>query len=123
MPAIQALEDGYTVYVVTDASGGTTREAHDMAVQRMIQAGMVPITSGVVLAEFQRDWAREATVAGLAASWDSTAAAARSRSPGKCSCSTPPPLLPQAREWQPAAQEPGRCTQHRPASITACCRT
>jgi nicotinamidase-related amidase len=67
MPAIQALADGYGVYVVTDASGGTTREAHDMAVQRMIQAGVVPITSGLVMAEFQRDWAREATVPGLAA--------------------------------------------------------
>ena len=67
MPAIQALDEGYAVYVVTDASGGTTREAHDMAVQRMVQAGVVPVTSGVVMAEFQRDWAREATVAGLAA--------------------------------------------------------
>jgi nicotinamidase-related amidase len=67
MPAIQALDEGYAVYVVTDASGGTTREAHDIAVQRMIQAGVVPVTSGVVMAEFQRDWAREATVAGLAA--------------------------------------------------------
>lgn len=67
MPAIQALEDGYAVYAVTDASGGTTREAHDMAVQRMVQAGVVPITSGVVMAELQRDWAREATVEGLAA--------------------------------------------------------
>lgn len=51
MPAIQALDDGYAVYVVTDASGGTTLEAHDMAVQRMVEAGAVPITSGVVLAE------------------------------------------------------------------------
>jgi len=67
MPAIQSLDDGYAVYVVTDASGGTTRETHDMAVQRMVQAGVVPITSVVVMAEFQRDWAREATVAGLAA--------------------------------------------------------
>jgi nicotinamidase-related amidase len=67
MPAIQALDEGYAVYVVTDASGGTTREAHDMAVQRMVQAGVVPVTSGVVMAELQRDWAREATVAGLAA--------------------------------------------------------
>jgi hypothetical protein len=38
-----------------------------MAVQRMIQAGVVPITSGVVAAELQRDWAREATIPGLAA--------------------------------------------------------
>jgi len=67
MPAIQALDDGYAVYVVTDASGGVSREAHDMAVRRMVQAGVVPITSGVVTAELQRDWAREATVGGLAA--------------------------------------------------------
>lgn len=67
MPAIQALADGYTVYVVTDASGGTTREAHDVAVQRMVQVGVVPITSMAVGAELQRDWAREATVAGLGA--------------------------------------------------------
>jgi nicotinamidase-related amidase len=65
MPAIQALEDGYAVYVVTDASGGVSREAHDMAVQRMVQASVVPITSIAVGAELQRDWAREATVAEL----------------------------------------------------------
>lgn len=67
MPAIQALDDGYTVYVATDACGGTTREAHDMAVQRMVQAGVMPITSGVVMAELQRDWARERTLAQVAA--------------------------------------------------------
>ncbi|GAA2787412.1 hydrolase [Saccharopolyspora taberi] len=65
MPAIQALEDGYAVYAVTDASGGTSREAHDVAVQRMTQAGVVPITWSVMGAEFQRDWARESTVSGL----------------------------------------------------------
>lgn len=39
-----AIEAGYQVYIVTDASGGTTKEAHDMAVQRMIQAGAIPVT-------------------------------------------------------------------------------
>src|SRR2546428_9159848 len=39
MPAIQALAEGYEVYIVTDASGGVTSEAHDMAVRRMVQAG------------------------------------------------------------------------------------
>src|SRR3954451_183527 len=43
MPAIQAAGEGSEVYAVTDASGGVTREAHDMAVQRMILAGVVPI--------------------------------------------------------------------------------
>src|SRR5580765_6910111 len=42
MPAIQALGEGYEVYVITDASGGVTIEAHEMAVRRMIQAGAVP---------------------------------------------------------------------------------
>jgi nicotinamidase-related amidase len=66
MPAIQALADGYDVYVVTDASGGVTSEAHDMAVQRMSRAGAVPITWMAVLGEWQRDWAREPTVPGVA---------------------------------------------------------
>jgi nicotinamidase-related amidase len=61
MPAIQALEDGYDVFAVTDASGGVSLEAHDMAVRRMVQAGVVPITTMAVLGEWQRDWAREET--------------------------------------------------------------
>ena len=59
MPAIQALGEGYEVFVVTDASGGVSAEAHDMAVRRLVQAGAVPITWMAVLAEWQRDWARE----------------------------------------------------------------
>ncbi len=66
MPAIQALADGYDVFVVTDASGGVSAEAHDMAVRRMTAAGAVPITWLAVLGEWQRDWAREETAAGLA---------------------------------------------------------
>ncbi|MBX3746090.1 MAG: hydrolase [Verrucomicrobiae bacterium] len=65
MPAIQALGEGYDVFVVTDASGGVTEEAHDMAVRRMVQAGAVPITWLAVASEWQRDWAREKTAAGL----------------------------------------------------------
>jgi nicotinamidase-related amidase len=61
MPTIDALQAGYEVYIVTDASGGTTKEAHDMAVQRMIQAGAVPMTWIQVLLELQRDWARQET--------------------------------------------------------------
>jgi nicotinamidase-related amidase len=68
MPAIQALGEGYEVYIVTDASGGVTVEAHEMAIQRMVQAGAVPITWGVFSAELQRDWAREATVPAIAES-------------------------------------------------------
>jgi len=65
MPAIQALADGYDVFIVTDASGGVTAEAHDMAVRRMVAAGAVPITWLAVLGEWQRDWAREKTATGL----------------------------------------------------------
>jgi nicotinamidase-related amidase len=61
MPAIDALNEGFEVYMVTDASGGTSKEAHDMAVQRLIQAGVVPVTWLQVLLEFQRDWARQET--------------------------------------------------------------
>lgn len=66
MPAIHALGDGYEVYIVTDASGGLSLEAHEMAVRRMVQAGAVPITWAVFGSELQRDWARDATVPALA---------------------------------------------------------
>jgi len=60
-PALDALRAGYDVYAVVDASGGVTTMAHDMAVQRMIQAGVAPITWLQFALELQRDWAREAT--------------------------------------------------------------
>lgn len=60
-PVIHALGDGYEVYFVTDASGGTSVEAHEMGIARMIQAGGVPLTWGVFASELQRDWAREAS--------------------------------------------------------------
>ncbi len=61
MPTIQALGEGYDVFMVTDASGGVSAEAHDMAVRRMVQAGAVPITWLAVMSEWQRDWSREET--------------------------------------------------------------
>lgn len=67
MPAIQALGEGYDVFIVTDASGGVSAEAHNMAVRRMVTAGAVPITWLAVLGEWQRDWAREKSAAGVAA--------------------------------------------------------
>jgi nicotinamidase-related amidase len=58
MPAIHALGDGYDVYVVTDASGGVSVEAHDMAIRRLAAAGAQPITWLAMAGELQRDWAR-----------------------------------------------------------------
>lgn len=60
-PVLSALNDGYDVYVITDASGDVSEEAHQMAIQRMIQAGAKPITSIQYLLELQRDWARQET--------------------------------------------------------------
>lgn len=51
------LEGDYEIYMVGDASGGTSKEAHDYAMQRMVQAGVVPVTWQQVLLEWQRDWA------------------------------------------------------------------
>ena len=65
MPALQAAGEGYEVYVVTDASAGVSVEAHEMAIQRMIMGGVVPITFNAFQAELQRDWARTATVSRL----------------------------------------------------------
>lgn len=55
------LEGDYEIYMVADASGGTSKDAHDFAMQRMIQAGAVPVTWQQVLLEWQRDWARRDT--------------------------------------------------------------
>ena len=59
--ALSAIDDGYEVYFVSDASAGVTKEAHEMAIQRMIQAGAVPMTWLQVMLEWQRDWARQET--------------------------------------------------------------
>jgi nicotinamidase-related amidase len=60
-PVLSALEQGYEVYIVTDACGDCTPEAHERAVERMIQAGARPITALGYLSELQRDWARVET--------------------------------------------------------------
>jgi nicotinamidase-related amidase len=60
-PVLSAIAEGYDVYVITDASGGVSKEAHEMAVQRMVQAGAQPMTAMQYLLELQRDWARGAT--------------------------------------------------------------
>ena len=55
------LEGDYEIYMVADASGCTSKEAHDYAMQRMIQAGVIPVTWQQVMLEWQRDWARKET--------------------------------------------------------------
>jgi nicotinamidase-related amidase len=62
MFALDAMrEGGYEIYMVADASGGTSLEAHKYAMDRMVQAGVVPVTWQQVLLEWQRDWARKDT--------------------------------------------------------------
>jgi len=60
-PALDAIAAGYDVYAVVDASGGTSQVAHDAAVQRMVQAGVIPVTWQQVMLEYQRDWSRKET--------------------------------------------------------------
>jgi nicotinamidase-related amidase len=60
-PTLSALDQGYEVYVVTDACGDVSTEAHERAVERMIQAGVRPMTALQYLLELQRDWARTET--------------------------------------------------------------
>ena len=61
------LEGGYEIYMVADASGGTSKEAHEYSMLRMIQAGVVPMTWQQVLLEWQRDWANKDTYDGVMA--------------------------------------------------------
>lgn len=65
-PALDALAEGYEVYPVVDACGGTSLEAHDTALDRLLQAGARPTSWVQLICELQRDWNREATVAGFA---------------------------------------------------------
>jgi nicotinamidase-related amidase len=57
-PALSALDQGFEVYVITDACGDVSEEAHERAVERMVQLGVRPMTSLQYLLELQRDWAR-----------------------------------------------------------------
>jgi nicotinamidase-related amidase len=63
MPAIQAIGEGWDVTVITDASGGVSVEAHQVAIQRMIAAGVNMMTWVALAAEWQRDWARDSAAA------------------------------------------------------------
>lgn len=68
MFSIDAMREGnYEIYMVVDASGGTSKAAHDYAMQRMVQVGVVPVTWQQVLLEWQRDWARKQTYDGTIA--------------------------------------------------------
>jgi nicotinamidase-related amidase len=60
-PALSALSEGYEVYAITDACGDVSIEAHERAVQRMLQLGVKPMTSIQYVLELQRDWARQET--------------------------------------------------------------
>jgi nicotinamidase-related amidase len=60
-PTLSALDQGFEVYVIADACGDVTEEAHERAMERMIQAGVRPMTSLQYLLELQRDWARGET--------------------------------------------------------------
>jgi nicotinamidase-related amidase len=64
-PTLNLLKEGYEVYVPTDACGDVSQEAHERAIQRMIQAGAIPITSLQFLFELQQDWARSGTYNGV----------------------------------------------------------
>ena len=61
LPVLSALAQGYEIFVVADASGGVTTEAHEHALLRMVNAGAVPVTWLQILLELQRDWARGET--------------------------------------------------------------
>jgi hypothetical protein len=62
---LSALAEAFEVYIVTDASGGVSVEAHERAVQRMVQAAAVPLTWIGFANDVQRGWARETTIAGI----------------------------------------------------------
>jgi nicotinamidase-related amidase len=64
-PTLEMLKEGFEIYIAADACGDLSREAHDRAMQRALQAGAVPITSAQYLFELQQDWARTETYEGV----------------------------------------------------------
>lgn len=60
-PALSALDQGFEVFAIADACGDVSGEAHERAMERMVQAGVRPMTSLQYLLELQRDWARTET--------------------------------------------------------------
>lgn len=66
LPALDAMRDGFEVYPVIDCVGGTSPEAHELGVRRLVQAGARPVSWVQVICELQRDWNREKTTAGFA---------------------------------------------------------
>ncbi len=65
MPALCAMQENYEVYIVEDACGGTTETAHRVAMERMIQAGAIPVSWLQLLLEWQRDWATKSSYNGV----------------------------------------------------------
>ncbi len=61
LPTIQAIHDGYEVYVVEDCCGDVNQLSHDNAMKRVVQAGAKPVTALSVMLEWQRDWAEKDT--------------------------------------------------------------
>jgi nicotinamidase-related amidase len=61
LPTVQAIHDGYEVYVVEDCCGDVSQLSHDNAMKRVIQAGAKPVTALSVMLEWQRDWAHRGT--------------------------------------------------------------
>jgi nicotinamidase-related amidase len=64
-PALDAIKEGYEVYPVVDAVGGTSLPAHEMALRRMEQAGAKLTSNAQVICELQRDWNRKETAGGM----------------------------------------------------------
>jgi nicotinamidase-related amidase len=64
-PTLDMLREGYEIFVIADACGDTSPEAHDRAMQRLVQAGAVPITTLQFMFELQQDWARTSTYEGV----------------------------------------------------------
>jgi len=61
LPTVQAIHDGYEIYVVEDCCGDVSQLAHENAMKRVIQAGAKPVTALSVMLEWQRDWAERDT--------------------------------------------------------------
>jgi nicotinamidase-related amidase len=87
MPVLSGLADGYEIYVVPDASGGATKESHDLGVLRMVQAGAIPISTLAYMTELQRDLGARGAALAVLKSLSSTEAVSAAPCGGSGTCS------------------------------------
>ena len=121
-PALDAMREGYDVYPVVDAIGGTSEEAHRAGVQRVVRAGANPVSWVALACELQRDWARVETVQQVVeiVSMRSAAPAWKPTAPASSGSSKPEPIRSAGSRSRASFSATGHAKKRWPTSSRSC---